>query len=401
MKRAVLVATGVLTGFIMQPDRAHAAPSIPPPYEGAYQPQGVDEVGLWRELDEEERALAASDLVIRDEHLTAYVTKVLCDTVGADRCKATRIYIIREPAINASMAPNGTMRVFSGMLLRLWSEAELGAVLGHEFGHFESRHTLNHFRARRSGSDIIAWATVLASMSSSYAVQQSYQDLRVQIYGDLFRFKRNQEREADRLGVAYLNRSNLRPQAAAHFWQSMMAESETSARVKGLGKPNYNMIAFAASHPPDAERAAYLAELAQPDAASRDDGAARYRAALAPWTPLFLADQIKLNDFGASEYVIQSLAQSGWTPQLWFARGELYRGRGNPRDLVLAAEFYGHALEMDGGLADAYRGLGLSRLKTGQRSEGLEALRKYLQLKPDASDASMIRMMLPKEVNPN
>ncbi|MCC6828812.1 MAG: M48 family metalloprotease [Novosphingobium sp.] len=349
-------------------------------------------------MDEDERVLTTSDLVIHDEALTAYVAKVLCDTVGADRCKATRVYIIREPAINASMAPNGTMRVFSGLLLRMRSEAELGAVLGHEFGHFERRHTLNHFKARRSGTDILAWASVLASISTSSSIQRSNQNIQLQVYGDLYRFGRNQEREADILGLSYLNQSRLRPQAASQVWQNQMAEIEASARVKGLSKPNFSTIAFTASHPPEAERAVYLADLAQPDAANRDDGAERYRAALMPWMPLFLADQIKLNDFGASEYVIQSLAQGGWSAQLWLARGELYRGRGNPRDLVLAAEFYTHALEMDAGLADAYRGLGLSRLKTGQRSEGLEALRKYLQLKPDASDASMIRMMLPKEV---
>ncbi|MGQ3178778.1 MAG: M48 family metallopeptidase, partial [Blastomonas fulva] len=76
--------------------------------------QGVDEIGLWREMDEDERVLAQSDLVIRDEALTGYVRKVLCDTVGADRCGAVRIYVLRQPEFNASMAPNGTMQVFSG-----------------------------------------------------------------------------------------------------------------------------------------------------------------------------------------------------------------------------------------------------------------------------------------------
>lgn len=380
---------------------ANAAPPLPPPYEGAYQPQGVDEVGLWREMDEDERVLATSNLVVRDEALTSYVTKILCDTVGEDRCKATRVYIIREPSSNASMAPNGTMRVFSGLLLRMRNEAELGAVLGHEFGHFESRHTLEHFRARRSGTDILAWTAVLASMSANYGTVRSYQNIQLQVYGNLYRFGRNQEREADRLGVAYLNRSHLRPQAASQVWENLMEEINASARVKGLNKPNFNTIAFAASHPPSVERAAYLAELAEPDAASRDDGAERYRVALAPWMPQFLDDQIKLNDFGGSEYLIQSLAQNGWTAQLWLARGELYRSRGHQRDLVQAIEFYASAIEMDASLADAYRGLGLSRLKTGQRGDGLEALHIYLQLKPDASDANMIRTMLPKEVTAN
>ncbi|WP_037490078.1 M48 family metallopeptidase [Sphingobium indicum] len=376
---------------------AAAAPALPPPYAGAYQPQGVDEIGLWREMDEDEQRLAVSSLVIRDEKLTRYLTKILCDTVGADRCNSARIYVMREPTFNATMAPNGTMRIFSGLLLRVHNEAELGAILGHEFGHFESRHSLEKFRSGRQGTDLLAWAAVLASLAPSYDVRRPYQDLQLSVYGNLFRFGRDQEREADALGIGYLNKSQFPPQAASLVWQNVMAEIEASAQVRGLKKPNFERIAFTASHPPHGERAATMATLALPDAAARDAGADRYRAALAPWLPLFLEDQVKLNDFGASDYLIQSLAQSGWTAPLWFARGELYRSRGAQRDLVNAAEFYAQAIASDGSMADAYRGLGLSLVKTGRRSEGAQALRTYLEKKPDASDASMILMMLPKE----
>lgn len=379
---------------------AEIAPLLPP-YEGAYQPQGVDEIGIWREDDESERQLAASSLVVRDERLTAYVKQVLCNTVGEDRCKSVRVYIVREPTFNASMSPNGTMRVLSGLFLRVHSEAELGAVLGHEFGHFERRHTLQHFKARRSGTDVLAWASVLASLSLTYEVRRTYHDLQLSIYGGLYRFGRNQEREADSLGIAYLNKSQLRPQAASLVWQNIIAESEASARARGLKKPNFNKIAFTASHPPHGERAIDLSAQASSEGASRDDGAKRYRAALAPWMPLFLEDQIKLNDFGASEYLIQSLAADGWTAGLWSARGELYRTRGNQRDLVNAAEFYAKAIEMNADMPDAYRGLGLSLMKTGQSSAAQKALRKYLELKPGASDAGMIRMMLPREATDN
>lgn len=379
-----------------QPAMAEPAP-LPAPYEGVYQPHGVDEVGIWQQLDEEERELAASPLVIKDEALSAYVKDVLCRTVGHDRCDATRVYVIREPTFNASMAPNGTMRVFSGFLLRIRDEAELGFVLGHEFAHFEARHTLNKFKQLRTGSDVLAWASLLASMAPSYNVHRSYRDLQLAVYGSLFQYGRNQEREADLLSVGYLNHSALSPQAAARVWTNVMGEIEASARVRGLRKPNFKHIAFTASHPPEGERAEYLADLADPAGVDRDDGAERYRAALSKWLPLFLDDQIKLNDFGASEYIIDQLARDGWTANLWLARAELFRTRGNQRDLVHAAEFYRNAIGLDRTLADAYRGLGLSLFKVGQRTEGQAALRTYLDLKPGAEDAGMIRLMLPKE----
>lgn len=390
------MVAGALAAVLAGPAMAEVAPP-PPPYVGAYQPQGVDEIGLWREFDESERRLAASELVIRDEKLNAYVRHVLCDTVGTDRCKAVRVYIMREPTFNANMSSNGTMRVFSGLLLRMRSEAELGAILGHEFGHYEQRHGLKLFKARRTGTDLLAWSALLASMAPSYNVRRSYADVQLSVYGNLFRYSRDNEREADRLGVGYLNTSKLRPQAASAVWQNLMAEIEASSRSKGLSKPRFNAIAFTASHPPEGERALTMAALADPDGASRDDGADRYREAMAHWLPIFLDDQIKLNDFGASDYLIQSLAASGWTAPLWFARGELYRLRGQQRDLVNAAEFYESAIRLDTALADAHRGLGLSLIKTGRPTDGQAALRKYLELKPEASDAAMIRMMLTKE----
>ncbi|MCH2239620.1 MAG: tetratricopeptide repeat protein, partial [Blastomonas sp.] len=165
-----------------------------------------------------------------------------------------------------------------------------------------------------------------------------------------------------------------------------------------LKKPRFDRIPFYSTHPPEAERATTLALLARPEAATRDDGAARYRAALAPWLPQLLDDQIKLNDFGASEYIIQSLAESGWTAPLWHARGELYRLRGAPRDLVHAAQFYDEAIALDPAHPEAHRGLGLALLKTGQAAAGQKALLRYLELKPDAADAKLIGMMIPKEV---
>lgn len=399
MSAAVLRAATLalaLAGIGVQPLHAQA-PALPPPYAGVYQPQGTDEVGWWREDDESERELARSNLVIRDEALTGYIRQVLCDTVGQDRCNAVRVYVLREPVFNATMSPNGTMRVFSGLLLRVHSEAELGAVLGHEFGHFESRHSLGRFQATRSGTDMLAWATVLANLSPSYDVRRTYQNLQVSVYGNLFRYGRDNEREADRLGIAYLNASRLQPQAASRVWQNIMREAEASARSRGLKKPRFDTIAFTASHPPHAERAGYLAQLAAPGTESRDDGAERYRAAIAPWLAMLLDDQIRLNDFGASDYIIESLAQNGWTAPLWLARGDLYRARGNPRDLVNAADFYARAIALDAGLAEAYRGLGLALMKTGQPSPGQAALRDYLRLRPDAPDKAMIRMMLPSE----
>ncbi len=365
---------------------------LPAPYAGVYQPHGVDEIGLWHEDDEQERALANSPLLIRDEALNSYVRGILCRDIGADRCGAVRLYILRVPIFNASMSPNGSMRIFSGLLLRTRSEAELAAVLGHEFGHFEKRHSLAGFKRERSATDFLSWAAVMASMSAQGA--RSFQNLQLSVEGGFYRYKRDQEREADLLGLGYLNHSTLRASAASRVWRNLILEQEASSGARGLKKPDFEHNAFFASHPIEGERAEYLYALAAPDDDSRDDGSERYAAAMSRWLPLFLDDQIKLNDFGASDFLINHLAEPGWTAALWRARGDLYRSRGGQRDLMNAADFYAKAVALDPTMPEAQRGLGFSFAKTGRVNEGKAALQRYLDLQPTAADADMIRVTI-------
>ena len=375
--------------------KAKTAPApAPPAFAGLYQPQGVDEAGLWRQDDESERALVNAPLVVRDQALTSYVHGVLCKAVGADRCKSVRTYVLRVPEFNASMSPNGTMRVYTGLLLRTRSEAELAAILGHEFGHFERRHSLNGFKAHRAGTDMLSWAAVLTSMAGTREAYQGFADLRNAVFGGLAKYNRDQEREADLLGIGYLNVSALRPHSASRVHRNLILEREASAAARGLRKPDFDRVLFFASHPPTGERADYLYALAAPDGEGRDDGADRYQAALKTWLPQFLDDQVAVNDFGASDFIIGRLAETGWTADLWRARGDLFRVRGNPRDLMNATDFYAKAVALDPALAEAHRGLGLSLVKTGRVAEGRTALKRYLELKPQAPDAAMIGMTI-------
>lgn len=397
MAKASLAALAILlTASPLPAAKPAIPPPLPPVYAGAYQPIGKDEVGLWAEDDKDEKILAASSDLLDAPPLRDYVYGVLCKTVGSDRCRGVRVYLVRTPQFNANMVPNGTMRVYSGLFLRLHSESELGAVLGHEFGHFENRHGLNNFKANRSGHNFLAWAAVLTAMATRFGYRDNqFDNTRLSVMGDLRRFSRDQERQADAMGIAYLNSSTLRPQAAAQVWHTVMDEQEKSAAVRGQKKPDFNAVAFFADHPPEAERAETFERLADPAGANRDDGREAYRAALAPWLPTILNDQVKLGDFGGSDYLIKAMGDDdGWTPALYFARGELYRLHGNMRDMVSAVGFYQQAVDADPKLADAWRGLGLAQIKVGQTALGQTALKTYLSLAPTARDAAMISTLL-------
>ncbi|AKH44028.1 putative Zn-dependent protease [Altererythrobacter atlanticus] len=366
-----------------------------PTYEGVYQPQDRDERGLWTMADEDERLLRDADLVIRDPALNDYIRSILCRTVGDDRCGNVRIYIVRVPVFNASMTPNGTMRINTGLLLRMRNEAELASVLGHEFAHFELRHTLANYRNTRSGSDLLAWTAVLGAAAATYGgAYNNNRDLQLAVLGGVYSFRRNQERDADMLGFGYIAQAGFRPAAAADVWRAVMNEADQTAIDRGRRTSRYNGVAFFASHPTNLERADTLATLANRVSGGDYEGRDAYSRALAPWVAQFLADELALNDFGGTDYLINRIAGDEYTADLLFARGELYRGRGHPRDLVNAAEFYRRALDLDPDLSAAWRGMGLSLIRSGELALGSDALRTYLEKAPEAPDAAMLRTMV-------
>ncbi|WP_010217515.1 M48 family metallopeptidase [Sphingomonas sp. PAMC 26621] len=391
-------AAAVLALIVGAAAQAEPIPSLPP-YTGAYQPQGVDERGLWMEFDELERSFRDSTVVINDAPLKAYIQQVVCRMVGAARCQTVRLYIVRDTSFNASMAPNGMMIVHTGLLLRARDEAELAAVLGHEFSHFELRHSLLGFRHNRIAGDIVAWAGVAAAGAVAYGGSSAYDTVRTAqsvqnaAIGSTFAHSRDQERQADLLSMAYLKASPYDPRSFPDIWDRLMDEADATAHGRRQRSTRYDRVGFFADHPSDLERARTLRALAVAIDRPGEDGKARYDTAVARWRAQWLADQIKRNDFEGTDYLLGQLAGSEWSPDLLFARGELYRTRGNPRDLVAAVGFYREVVTHDPTNAEAYRGLGLAQLRSHDAA-GAAALKTYLTMKPAADDAAMISMLI-------
>ena len=82
-----------------------------------------------------------------------------------------------------------------------------------------------------------------------------------------------------------------------------------------------------------------------------------------------------------------------WYADLLYARGELYRSRGKPEDFKAAAGYYREAVAKIGAPVEAWRGLGVALLRSGDTPGGQAAIKTYLEKKPDAKDKSMMAMM--------
>ena len=392
---AALVASPLAAQSVQSAKAAPAASKALPSVAG-YRPQGKLEEGLWFEMDEQERQLKQSKFLVTDPALNRYVRGVLCRTVGDERCKATRLYLVRTPYFNASMAPNGTTIVYTGLLLRMRDEAQLAAVLGHEYTHFEQRHTLRLFKDIRAKTDALSWLSFIPIPYVGLLSQ-------IALIGGIYAFSRDMEREADSGSIAELARAGYDPRQASSIWEQLGAEQDATAKVRGHKSQKGKNGGLFATHPKSTERMATLRDKANAMAAKNNNGAdpgarraAEYRAALKDWWPKLIDDQIKLQDFGGTEYLLGTLAgpdPAGWTADLLYARGELYRSRGLAGDFAQAVAAYQAAIAKGDALPEAWRGLGLARMRLGQSAEGKAALRDYLARKPDAEDALLLAAM--------
>jgi beta-barrel assembly-enhancing protease len=393
-----LLLTCASLGLAGAAPAATAPPTELPAYARAYEPQSQDERGMWMEADEGERVLRDSSLLIRDQALGNYVKGVLCREVGDDRCKSARIYIVEVPHFNASMTPNGTMRVWTGLLLRVQNEAELASVLGHEFAHFELRHGLAGWKKARDATNLAAWIGVLgagaANLGAGAGAANSASSLQLAVIGSVYKFSREQETAADFLSLKYTGKSPYDPGAASQVWKYLMAEADARSVARGLKPGREYKSEFFSTHPASPDRANYLKAEADKLGKTGELRAKEYRDAIRPFLPRLLAAQVKANDFGGSEHLLQTLSSTeGWTGDLLYARGSLFRQRANPRDLATAADLFREAISKGYSQPEVHRELGLSLLRNGQEADGRAALKQYLSLKPDASDGNVIKML--------
>lgn len=377
---AAMAVQPVLAAAAAPAEPAATAPADP------FLPQDALERGLWMQVDEAERDLKGSQLLVRDPALNAYVRSVLCKTVGEERCARVRLYLVRTPFFNASMMPNGTMQVWTGLLLRTQNEAQLAAVLGHEFAHFEKRHSVRLYRDAKAKSAAAAWLAFTGiGLIASFAMA-----------GSLFKFSRDMEKEADLTGLDRMAAAGYDTRQAAVIWEQVLDEHDATRLARGKkAKKRSAKAGLFDSHPASPERIAYLSEAAtaKPGMAEAT-GIAEYRAAMDALWPELVDDQLKMNDYGASEYLLDSLDKAnGWSPWLRYARGELYRRRGLTGDYELAITAYSEAIDRGGELPALWRGRGLALRKLGRAGEAQTDLTEYLRRAPDAPDAAMLAMM--------
>jgi predicted Zn-dependent protease len=155
--------------------------------------------------------------------------------------------VLDSPVVNAFATPGGYIYITRGLLALANTEAEVAGVLAHEIGHVAARHA-----AERQGQ------AVLASIPAIFAGVLTGSDAVAGMVGAggtayLQSYSRDQEYQADLLGVRYLSRTNYDPYGMASFLSQLQSNDRLDAVL--AGKPDSaDQYSMTSTHPRTADR---------------------------------------------------------------------------------------------------------------------------------------------------
>jgi len=167
-----------------------------------------------------------------DPELTAYVSDLGMELAAISERPSLpwTFRVVDDPTVNAFALPGGYIYVTRGILAHLESEAELAGVVGHEIGHVTARHSVNQMSKQQ-----LAGLATMGAMIAKPELQQ-FGGLAETGLGLMFlKFGRDDERQADDLGLRYLQRSSYDPRPMADVMEMLQLVSAAggSGRVPG------------------------------------------------------------------------------------------------------------------------------------------------------------------------
>ncbi len=174
----------------------------------------------------------------KTEKLVARITGALT-AVSENPIQSYRITILNSPAINAFALPGGYLYVTRGLLALANDASEVAAVLSHEMAHVTANHGIE--RQRREEAEVIASRVVAEVLSSDLAGKQALARGKLRLAA----FSRQQELQADVIGVRMLGEAGYDPYAAPRFLDSMAAY----ARFSSVDPDTDQSLDFLSSHP--------------------------------------------------------------------------------------------------------------------------------------------------------
>jgi predicted Zn-dependent protease len=149
--------------------------------------------------------------------------------------------ILDSPVINAFAVPGGYIYLTRGIMAQFNNEAEMLGVLGHEMGHITARHSASQ-QTKQTLGQLLFMGGMIASEEFRKYGEYAMQGMQLLFLS----FSRENEREADRLGVEYASKIGYDASKMADFYQVLIKMNMAS---KHAGVPT-----FMSTHPDPGDR---------------------------------------------------------------------------------------------------------------------------------------------------
>lgn len=208
-----------------------------------------EEVELGRQFDEKiQKEMPILDAPAINEYLQDVVDQLAQHSVRTDL--EYRVRVVDSEEVNAFAVPGGFLYVNVGLLRAARDEAELAGVLAHEIGHVAARHGAKAL-TRQLGLAVLLELVRRENPSRSEEVLGALIALGGQ--GLMLKYSRDEELEADALGVQTLHRAGFDPEGLTRFFELLLQESGDVPRAFELFS----------THPRTAERIRRTRELSR------------------------------------------------------------------------------------------------------------------------------------------
>lgn len=158
------------------------------------------------------------------------------------------LQLIDSPIVNATCAPGGRITFYTGIINKLnLTDDEIAAIMGHEIAHAVREHGREQVSQALAQNIISNVALAAAGAGSAQSIDAANQIMQ---YVLVLPNSRQNEREADAIGLELVARGGYDPRAAITLWQKMSKESQ------GKNPPE-----FLSTHPSNENRIKELSAL--------------------------------------------------------------------------------------------------------------------------------------------
>jgi predicted Zn-dependent protease len=185
--------------------------------------------------------------IAQDQALNSYIDRTGKNMGG--RTHRTHVpfnfHVVNATYVNAYAFPGGTIACTRGILLSLENEAELAALLGHELGHVNARHTAEQMSKGMLTQAVVGGLSAVAGAAGSGFGSLASQLGQIGAGALLASYSRDNERQADALGMEYMVKSGYSSGGMVGLMEMLNS--------LGNHKPSAIELMFA-THPMSAER---------------------------------------------------------------------------------------------------------------------------------------------------